>query len=89
MRKDFALRRRRQLLAIPATFLFLLMLALIYNRPDIFGEFSKNDILAAQILLLAAFAGFSAFNWKCPSCKTHLGPDLGRRICKHCGTRLR
>ena len=89
IRRDFALRLRRQLIAIPATFIFLLMLALISNRPDIFGEFARNDILAAQILLLALFVGFSAFNWKCPSCKTYLGPDLGRRVCKQCGTRLR
>ncbi len=89
IKRDFAMRRRRQLLAIPATFIFLLMLALISNRPDVFGEFSRNDILATQILLLASFVGFSAINWKCPSCKTYLGPDLGRRICKQCGARLR
>jgi len=89
IRRDFALRRRRQLLAIPATFIFLLMLAMIPRHPDIFGEFSRNDILAAQILLLASFVGFSALNWKCPSCKTYLGPDLNRRICKQCGTKLR
>jgi hypothetical protein len=89
IRREFELRRLRQLLAIAATFIFLLMLALISNRPDIFGEFARNDILATQILLLASFVGFSAFNWKCPSCKTYLGPDIGRRVCKQCGTRLR
>jgi len=87
--RDFRLRQSRQFLAIAAMLLLLLLLALLYKRPDIFGEFSKNTIFAAQIVLIAAFIGFSAFNWRCPSCKKYLGKDISRRICKQCGTRLR
>jgi hypothetical protein len=85
---DFKLRQSRQSLAIGVTLLLLLFLALLYKRPDLFGQFSKDIIVTTQILLIAAFIGFSAFNWRCPSCKKYLGNNIIRRICKHCGTRL-
>ena len=87
--RDFRLRQSRQFLAIAATLVLLLFLALLYKRSDLFGEFSKDIIFAAQIALIAVFIGFSAFNWRCPSCKKYLGPNINRCICKQCGTRLR
>jgi hypothetical protein len=86
--QDFQLRQSRQFLAIAVTMLLLLFLALLYKRPGLFGEFSKDTIFAAQIVLIAAFIGFSAFNWRCPSCKKYLGSNINKRICKKCGTRL-
>jgi len=88
IRLDFARRRRHQLFAIAATFIFLLLLALLDRRYDIFGEFARNDILAAQIILLGAFIWFSIYNWRCPSCKNNLGPDINRRVCRQCKARL-
>jgi hypothetical protein len=87
--QDFRLRKSRQFLAIAVTLLLLLLLTLLYKRHDLFGEIPRNVIFSAQIVLIAAFAGFSAFNWRCPSCKKYLGRDINRRICGHCGTRLR
>jgi hypothetical protein len=87
--QDFGLRQSRQFLAIAATLFLLLFLALLYKRPDLFGEFSKDTIFAAQIMLIVTFIGFSAFNWRCPACKKYLGTNINRRICKQCGTRLR
>jgi hypothetical protein len=87
--RDFGLRKGRQLLAIAATLVLLLFLVLLHKHPDLIGEFSKDTIFAAQIVLIAAFIGFSALNWRCPSCKKYLGNDINRRICKHCRIRLR
>jgi hypothetical protein len=87
--QDFGLRQSRQFLAIAATLFLLLFLALLYKRPDLFGEFSKDTIFTVQIMLIVAFIGFSAFNWRCPACKKYLGTNINRRICKQCGTRLR
>ena len=87
--RDFGLRKGRQFLAIAATLVLLLFLVLLHKHPDLIGEFSKDTIFAAQIVLIAVFIGFSALNWRCPSCKKYLGNDISRRICKHCGTRLR
>jgi hypothetical protein len=87
--RDFGLRQNRQFLAIAVTLFLLLFLALLYKRPDLFGEFSKNAIFTAQIMIIAVFIGFSAFNWRCPLCKKYLGRNINKRVCKQCGTRLR
>ncbi|MFZ3137044.1 MAG: hypothetical protein WA126_06600 [Thermodesulfovibrionales bacterium] len=86
--QDFKLRQSRQFLAIALTLLLLILLTLLYKRPDVFGEFPKDTIFGAQIILIAAFAVYSALNWRCPSCNKYLGNNINRRICKKCGTRL-
>jgi hypothetical protein len=86
--QDFRLRQNRQLLAMALTLFLLLFLVLIYKRTDIFGEFSKSNIVASQIILIAVFIGFSGINWRCPSCNKYLGGDINKRICKKCGIRL-
>ncbi len=88
IKMEFARRRRRQLIAMVATLILLLSLGLVSKRPDIFGEYARNDILAAQILLVCGFLWFSMFNWRCPACKKSIGPDFSRRVCRHCGARL-
>ena len=86
--QEFRLRQNRQFLAISITLLLLIFLTLIYKRPDLFGEFSREIISITQLVLIAAFIGFSVFNWRCPSCKKYLGHNISRQRCKQCGTRL-
>jgi hypothetical protein len=86
--QDFRLRQSRQLLAMALTLFLLLFLVLIYKRTDIFGEFSRSGIFGLQIVLIAAFIGFSFINWRCPSCNKYLGGDINRRICRKCRIRL-
>jgi len=86
---EFRLRQSRQFLAIGVTLLLILVVAAVYRRPDIFGEFQRNNLFGAQAIMIAAFIGFSSYNWRCPSCKKYLGNDINRRGCRHCGTRLR
>jgi hypothetical protein len=85
---DFKLRQSRQLLAIGVTMFFILLLTLFYKHPDYIGEFSKNTIFTLQSMFIAVFIGFSAFNWRCPSCKKYLGNNIARHTCKKCGARL-
>jgi hypothetical protein len=87
--RDFTMRRTRQIIAIAATVFLVLLLAALYKRPDLLGNFSRGNIFIAQALLILAFINFSAFNWLCPSCKKYLGSDINRRVCKQCGARLR
>ncbi len=87
--REFALRQSRQFLAVAVALLLLLFLALLDKRQDLFGELSKDTVLAAEIVVFASFIGFSAFNWRCPTCKRYLGSNINRRICRKCGTRLR
>ena len=87
--RDFWLRQGRQFIAIAVTLFLVLLLAVIYKRPDLFGEYSKNTLFATQLVVISAFIGFTAFNWRCPSCKKYLGKDINKRVCRHCRTRLR
>lgn len=88
MRK-FAARRMRQIIAVAIALFFVLLLAAFYKRPDRFGNFSKDSLVMMQLLLIIVFVNFTAFNWRCPSCKKYLGGDINRRACKRCGARLR
>jgi hypothetical protein len=87
--EDFGVRRRRQLFAIGVAVFLVFFLAMLHKRPMVPGEFSKNTIFGAQVIVIAAFIGFSSFNWRCPSCNKFLGNDIGLRTCRKCGSRLR
>jgi len=86
--KDFLVRRTRQFIAIVAAVILVLLVAMLYKRSDLFGEFSKNTLAFAQIVIILVFINFTAFNWRCPSCKKYMGHDMNPRGCKNCGTRL-
>ena len=89
IKRDFWMRQSRQLIAIAIAFFLVLLLAVVHKRPDLFGEYSQRAISTAQLIVIALFIAFTSANWRCPSCKKHLGSDVMRRICKKCGTRLR
>ncbi|MFZ5906799.1 MAG: hypothetical protein ACOYVJ_05250 [Nitrospirota bacterium] len=87
--RKYRVCQSRQLLAIAVTLVLLLFLTLIYKRYDLFGEVSRHTIFVGQLLIIGGFIGFSAINWRCPCCKKYLGADIGRRVCKKCGAKLR
>jgi cell division protein FtsW (lipid II flippase) len=89
IKKDFARRLKRQLIAVATAVALVLLTAAVYKRQDLFGQFQKNVMLYVQILLILAFINFTAFNWRCPSCKKYLGPELHKHVCRKCGARLR
>jgi len=87
--QDFGVRRGRQLLAMGVALFLVLFLAILHKRPTILGEFSKDTIFGAQVIVIASFIGFTNANWRCPSCNKFLGNDIGMRMCRKCGSRLR
>ena len=89
IKREFWQRQGRQFLAVAVAMFLVLFLAAVYKRSDLFGEFSKGTLMAAQLVVIAAFIGFTAFNWRCPACKKYLGPDISRALCRKCGARLR
>jgi hypothetical protein len=86
---DFTLRRKRQIIAIWAALSLVLFFAVLYKFPAIFGEFSRTAVFGAQVMIIAAFIGFSSANWKCPSCNKHIGNDINRSRCGKCGVRFK
>jgi protein-S-isoprenylcysteine O-methyltransferase Ste14 len=87
--KDFAVRRERQLLAIVAALFLVFFFALLHKRPTALIELSGETIFGAQVIVIAAFIGFTVFNWRCPLCNKFVGSDINRRFCRQCGSRLR
>ncbi len=87
--QDFRTRQSRQLLAIAAALFLVLLGAVVYKRPDLFGVIPKSTLFGAQTVFIAAFLGFTAVNWRCPSCNKFLGNDIHREVCRRCGARLR
>jgi ribosomal protein S27AE len=86
--QEFRQRQSRQIIAIALTLFAMLLCAVIYKRPDIFGEFLKSTLFGAEIVIIASYVVFTSVNWMCPSCGKYLGSDINRRVCKKCGARL-
>ena len=89
IQRQFYLRQSRQLIAIAIALFLVLLSAVLYKRPVIFGDFSKATLFGMQIMSIAAFLAFTALNWKCPACGKSLGTNINRRVCRKCGARLR
>jgi carbon starvation protein CstA len=88
IRAEFAKRQGRQSVAIAAAMLLIIVFAILYARPGWLGPNSRGTIFSAQIVVIAAFIGFTYHNWRCPACQRHLGGDLHRRMCGKCRERL-
>jgi len=88
IRAEFAKRQGRQSVAIAAALLLIIIFAILSARPGWLGPNSRGTIFAAQIVVIAAFGGFTYHNWRCPACNRHLGGDLHRRGCGKCRARL-
>ena len=88
IRAEFTKRQGRQSVAIAAAMLLVIVFAILYARPGWLGPNSRDTIFAAQAVVIAAFIGFTYYNWRCPACNRHLGGELYRNMCGKCRTRL-
>jgi predicted RNA-binding Zn-ribbon protein involved in translation (DUF1610 family) len=89
VKEQFAGCKRRQLRATILALFLVLFIALVYKRPDLFGDYLKASLFAGECLAVAAYIGFTAANWRCPSCGGYLGVDFLIARCRRCGERLR
>jgi hypothetical protein len=80
--------QNRQIIAIALSLFLVLLVAAVHKRPDLFGTYAREALFAAQALIIAAFIGFTAANWRCPACRAFLSSDLYRRRCRKCGAHL-
>jgi hypothetical protein len=88
IKREFRMRQNRQIVAIAAAMFIVLLSAVLYKRPDLLGAISGRTLFGLQAITIAAFLGFSAYNWRCPSCDSYLGGDLHRQRCGKCGAWL-
>jgi len=88
IRREFRQRQNRQLRPIVLALLIIVLLAVVQKHSDLVGEIPARTVSGLQLIVVIAFIGFTAFNWRCPACKKYLGPDIGRAVCKKCRARL-
>lgn len=89
IKRKFSVRRTAQIVIIATAIFLMLLLTAIYKRPDLFGQFSKKNLVSMQIVVILAFINVTALNWRCPSCRKYLGNNLSVHVCRECGTRLK
>ncbi len=88
IRKQFWARQLRQFIAFLAAITLMFLLGYLYKYTDLLGDHAKGLTSALLAIIVAAFVGFSAVNWRCPVCGKYLGSDINRSVCRKCGTRL-
>jgi hypothetical protein len=88
IKREFRMRQNRQIVAIATALFIVLLSAVLYKRADLLGAISGRTLFGLQAITIAAFLGFSAYNWRCPSCDSYLGGDLHRQRCGKCGAWL-
>jgi hypothetical protein len=88
IKREFRQRQTRQIIAITVALFLILLAAVLYKRPDLAGAFSRSTLFGLQAITIAAFLGYTAYNWRCPSCDKHLGGNIHRARCGKCGARL-
>jgi len=88
IKSDYRQRQTRQIIAVAVAIFLVLLAAVLYKRPDLLGAFSGQTLFGLQAICIAAFLGYTAYNWRCPSCDKHLGGNIHRQRCGKCGARL-
>jgi len=88
IREEYRARQSRQIVAIAVVMFLMFLAAVLYKRPDLLGAFSGGTLFGLQAIGIASFLGFTAYNWRCPSCDKHLGGNVHRQRCGKCGARL-
>jgi len=86
--EEYKARQSRQIIAIAIAMFLVLLSAVLYKRPDLLGPISGKTLAGLQIVSIASFVVFSAYNWRCPKCDKHLGSNIHRQQCGKCRTRL-
>jgi hypothetical protein len=88
IRQEYKSRQNRQIVAIAVAMFLMLLAAVLYKRPDLLGALSGRTLFGLQAVSIAAFLGFTAYNWRCPSCDKYRGGNVHRQRCGKCGARL-
>ena len=88
IKQKFRLLQTRQIIAVTVALFLMLLAALLYKRPDLLGAFSGHTLFGMQIVTIASFVVYTAYNWRCPACDKHLGSNIHRQRCGKCGARL-
>lgn len=89
VRRDFASRRRRQLLfSAPLVGALAVIAVLADKKSAFFVGYPSGMWATAGFVLIAGVLGFSLRNWRCPACGGYLGKAISPKFCSKCGVPL-
>ena len=85
----FKARRLRQfILVIPVMLAIFLLVWAGENQDASLAGIPRTVLVGVALAAIAAGAGFSLFNWRCPACGKYLGRSINPSFCAKCGTKL-
>jgi len=91
-KREFALRRKRQLMVAIPFILVIVGMAVFARIGEADGEklagVSLGVFFAIFFTLVAGALTFSFRNWRCPACGRYLGREISPRFCSKCGVAL-
>ena len=89
--REYAVRRKRQLLATIPVLAILVLFFLVADRDAVEAPFglTKETATFSMVAVIVVVFGFSLWNWRCPACRRYLGKTWNPRFCHGCGAELR
>lgn len=91
-KRQFAARRRKQLI-VTGLFLALIILAALTRESPalaaLVGAIPTSIFVPVAVLVITGMMVFSIRNWRCPACNRYLGRTLNPNFCPKCGVALR
>lgn len=91
--REYAQKRRRQLIVAIPFFLYLITVFVVFRT---YGKYVYDGIPGwAWVMLsifIVVFMGvwiFALINWRCPACNKYFGRAFNHFYCSKCGVRLR
>jgi Zn finger protein HypA/HybF involved in hydrogenase expression len=88
IKREFRQRQTRQIIAMTVALFLVALAAVLYKRPELVGTISRGTLFGMQAITIAAFFGYTSYNWRCPACGKYLGSNLHRTQCRKCSARL-
>lgn len=89
-KEKFAIRRRRQAVAIVITAAVFLAASLLPLMARDQRRGMAGGAVGLLVLAVVVFVPLFTFrNWRCPACASFLGGQFSPRSCRKCGVELR
>jgi hypothetical protein len=87
-KRQFALRRKRQLILAAPIILFMLLM--IWTEKGSGSVAGVPAFAFAPVAFVVVLGGvlFSLRNWRCPACNRYLGKGMNPSFCPRCGVAL-